>query len=141
MQRLSRHLLEQIVALDEDAVVVTDGRQPDTPLIYVNAAFERLTGYSREEALGRNCRFLQGADTEAEALAEIRTALERSVACKVTLTNYRKDGNAFTNELTLEPLRETRGAVRYYVGRMRRIEDRSGVAAASKRGEPSSLNS
>ena len=122
MQRLSRHLLEQIVALDEDAVVVTDASEPDRPLIYVNAAFERLTGYERQEVLGRNCRFLQGDDTDPVAIGEIRTALEASQACKVELVNYRKDGTPFRLELSIEPLRETRGGIRYHVGRMRLLE-------------------
>ena len=125
MPRLSRHLLEQIVALDEGAVVVTDANLGDHQLIYVNAAFESLTGYRQDEVLGQNCRFLQGDAKNLEQLAEIREAMTRSESCAVRLTNYRKDGSSFINELRLAPLREARGGVRYYLGRMN-----SGVAAS-----------
>ena len=132
MQRLSRHLLEQIVALDDDAVVVADGNQEDHPLIYANAAFERLTGYSRDEVLGRNCRFLQGEATEQAALAEMREALADAKSCAVKVTNYRKDGSSFANELRLVPLRETRGGVRYYLGRMRAVDAPEVTSPAGK---------
>jgi len=136
MQRLSRHLLEQIVALDEDAVAVTDANLGDHQLIYVNAAFEGLTGYGRDEVLGQNCRFLQGEATEAAELATIREALSSSKTCAVRITNYRKDGSSFVNELRLDPLRETRGGVRYYVGRMRPGVVTSEVGANGKQSLP-----
>jgi len=133
MQRLSRHLLEQIVALDEDALVVTDRNGPDHPIIYVNAAFEQLTGYSREEVLGQNCRFLQGEDSDPAVTALLGKAVADSQACNVRLINYRKDGSPFLNQLHLLPLRETRGGVRYYLGRMRAIEDPTGFTAKQNR--------
>jgi diguanylate cyclase (GGDEF)-like protein/PAS domain S-box-containing protein len=141
MQRLSRHLLEQIVALDEDAVVVTDANLGDHPLIYVNAAFEGLTGYGRDEVLGQNCRLLQGEATEAADLAAIRGALSHSKTCAVRVTNYRKDGSSFVNELRLTPLRATHGGVRYYVGRMRAVAASSETGSNGKRSLPERADS
>jgi PAS domain S-box-containing protein/diguanylate cyclase (GGDEF)-like protein len=133
MQRLSRHLLEQIVALDEDALVVTDRKGSDHPLIYVNAAFEQLTGYSRDEVVGQNCRFLQGEDSDPAVTAVLRKAVADAQACSVRLINYRKDGGPFLNQLQLVPLRQTRGGVRYYLGRMRAVEESSDSAAKQSR--------
>ena len=135
MQRLSRHLLEQIVALDEDALVVTDRNGADHPIIYVNPAFEQLTGYSRDEVLGQNCRFLQGEDSDPAVTTVIRKAVADSQACNVQLINYRKDGGPFLNQLQLVPLRETRGGVRYYLGRMRAVEESSASGVKQNRSD------
>lgn len=74
---------------------------PGMPLVHVNSAFEKLTGLSSEECIGRNCRFLQGAKTEAESVLRIAEAVRRHVPCDVPITNYRKDGSTFTNLLSL----------------------------------------
>jgi diguanylate cyclase (GGDEF)-like protein/PAS domain S-box-containing protein len=86
------------------AVCVADATAPDLPLTYVNPAFEALTGWPREEALGRNCRFLQGPGTDVRPVAEIREALGRGEGCQVTLRNHRRDGEPFWNQLTITPL-------------------------------------
>jgi PAS domain S-box-containing protein len=86
------------------AVCLADARDPDHPLVYVNAAFEELTGWSAGEVLGRNCSFLQGHDTEGPALEELRSALADGRQCRVTLRNHRRSGEAFWNELTLTPM-------------------------------------
>jgi PAS domain S-box-containing protein len=95
-------------AMDEAPVgiVVTDFTQPDNPIIYANAQFEAMTGYSEPEILGRNCRFLQGADTDPEAVTQVREAVDAGESVTVELTNYRKDGTAFWNRLSIAPLRE-----------------------------------
>lgn len=105
-----------------DAIVITDARAPDHPIVYVNASFEELTGYSRAEVIGKNCRFLQGGETaqggdsaQPES-AEIREALEAGRATRVTLRNYRKDGELFWNQLTLSPVRDEAGSLTHYVG-------------------------
>ncbi|SIS57956.1 STAS domain-containing protein [Salimicrobium flavidum] len=82
-------------------VVIADPQQEDTPLIYVNKGFEELTGYESEEVLGRNCRFLQGPNTEEEDLEKIREAMKTKETVKVELCNYRKDGSEFWNELQI----------------------------------------
>ena len=82
----------------------------------MNAGFERLTGYSREEVLGRNCRFLQGAGTAAEAITNVRTAVNDARECTVEILNYRKDGTPFWNRLSITPVRDDSGEVTHFIG-------------------------
>ncbi len=89
---------------------------PDNPIVYANQAFEAMSGYSQEDIVGRNCRFLQGADREQEALDTIRAALQRQEACVVTLRNYRKNGERFLNRLSIRPLVDREGNAIYYLG-------------------------
>ncbi|QLD90652.1 PAS domain-containing protein [Natronomonas salina] len=105
-------------AMDEAPVGITisDPRREDNPLVYVNDAFERLTGYSREAVLGRNCRFLQGERTDPSAVAELRSAIEAARPVTVELVNYRSDGEPFWNEVTVAPLRDADSEVTNYVG-------------------------
>jgi PAS domain S-box-containing protein len=95
---------------------ITDPRQPDNPLVFVNPAFERATGYSAEEAVGRNCRFLQGPQTDPAALARVRELLRTEQHGTVLLLNYRKDGTAFWNELSLSPVYDGSGELTHFVG-------------------------
>lgn len=97
---LTLHALEALSV----SLVVADSSQPDFPIIHVSPGFETLTGYARAEALGRNCRFLQGAETDAAVRAQMRQALAEGNRCRVCLLNYRKDGTPFWNELTLAPI-------------------------------------
>lgn len=85
-------------------MLITDPRQPDNPIVFVNDAFRRLTGYTRSETLGRNCRFLQGPGTRIEDVARIRDSIERCVPIEVELLNYRKDGTTFWNRLLISPV-------------------------------------
>ncbi|MGC9454432.1 MAG: SpoIIE family protein phosphatase [Phycisphaerae bacterium] len=105
-------------ALDEAAegIAISDPGQPDNPLIYCNRGFEQLTGYTRAEAVGTNCRFLQGPGTDAASLAEIRSALRDGHPCRVELLNYRKDGTPFWNRLSLTPVRDCQGRVTNFIG-------------------------
>jgi diguanylate cyclase (GGDEF)-like protein/PAS domain S-box-containing protein len=109
-------LLQQALEASGDGFVITDAREPDNPIIYVNPAFERMTGYPPDEVLGRNCRFLQGDDTRQEALEELRAALREGRACRVTLRNYRKDGRLFWNELGISPVRDESGELTHFIG-------------------------
>ena len=86
------------------AAVVTDPNLPDNPIVDCNAAFLALTGYDREDVLGRNCRLLAGPETEAEMQAELRTAVREQRATIVELTNYRKDGSSFANVVMIAPI-------------------------------------
>jgi PAS domain S-box-containing protein len=95
---------------------ISDPRLPDNPLVFVNPAFERSTGFTREEVLGRNCRFLQGPDTDPADVQRIRDALAAQEHVTVTLLNYRKDGTAFWNELSLSPVYDASGRLTHHVG-------------------------
>lgn len=95
-------------------MVITDPRKPDNPIVFVNDSFCRLTGYSREEIVGRNCRFLQGPDTDPRAVLEIRQAVKNERYIQVDLRNYRKNGEPFWNRLLLGPVRGVNGQVAYF---------------------------
>jgi len=99
-----------------NAVMVTDASAPDNPILYVNPAFERTTGYAPHEALGRNARFLQGSDTDQLVLKEIGEAVKAGREGHGVLRNYRKDGSAFWNELHVAPVRDDAGALTHFVG-------------------------
>lgn len=105
-------------AMDEAPIGITisDPDRADNPLIYVNEAFERLTEYEAETVIGRNCRFLQGPDSSAQAVDELRAGIEAAEPVTVELVNYREDGESFWNEVTVAPLRDETGAVTNYVG-------------------------
>lgn len=117
------HLLENAIAASKNGIVISDANQPDNPLIYVNPRFEEMTGYSHE-VLGRNCRFLQGTDTEQPAIAELRTAIREGKECNVILRNYRKDGTLFWNELRIAPVKNAAGKLTNFVGVQTDITDR-----------------
>ncbi len=109
-------LKDRALSAAAEGITIADARLPDRPLIYVNAGFERLTGYSREEVLGRNCRFLQGAGTDADAVTEIRTAVEAGEECTVEILNYRKDGSPFWNRLAITPVRDESNEISHFIG-------------------------
>ena len=104
------------VAASSNGITISDSTAPDEHLIYVNRSFELMTGYSSDEVLGRNCRFLQGDDGDQPALLEVRAALREGRDCEVLLRNYRKDGTPFWNELRLSPVHEERGRLVNFVG-------------------------
>eukprot|EP00966_Prymnesium_polylepis_P175425 4059610-Prymnesium_polylepis.1 len=91
------------------AVSVVDMQVAGLPLVFVNEAWELLTGYKRAEALGRNCRILQGPATEPSAIAQLVSSIRTRSKCTVQLTNYTKGGKSFVNELTLQPVCDTQG--------------------------------
>ena len=99
-----------------DSIAIADASDPEMPLVYVNHAFEQLTGYRREEVLGKNCRFLQASDTEQTALDVLRQALHEGKSSKTLLRNYRKDGTPFWNQLNITPVRNEAGAITHFVG-------------------------
>lgn len=104
-------------------MVITDPSKPDNPLVYVNESFERLTGYREAEILGRNCRFLQGRDTDPESTRRIREAIVEGVPVAEDVLNYRKDGSKFWNRVEIAPVREDDEIVNY-VGFQSDITDR-----------------
>lgn len=116
-------LRRQLDALNS-AVVIADVRKDDVPIVYVNRRFEEMTGYAASEVVGRNCRFLQGNDRDQAAVAQLRDAIERRTPCQVVLTNYRKDGSAFRNELYISPVYEESGTATHFIGMQREVGDR-----------------
>ena len=97
-------------------IVLSDPTQADNPLVYVNDGFVEQTGYTRQEATGRNCRFLQGEDTDEETIAELRAAIDASEPASVTIRNYRADGSPFWNHLEIAPVTDESGTVVNYIG-------------------------
>jgi PAS domain S-box-containing protein len=117
-------LLERAVTASTNSISISDPNQPDSPLVYVNPAFERTTGYTAEEVLGRNCRFLQGEDRDQPALEKLRAAIREERHCTVVLRNYRKDGNLFYNELSVYPVRDENDRLMNFVGVQNDITER-----------------
>jgi len=110
------YLWERVITSLYEGVVIADATQPDMPVIYVNPAFEQLTGYQACDILGKNCRFLHTGDKNQAALREVRAALQNGKNCNVVLRNYRKDGTLFWNQLSLSPLYDNQGQLTHFVG-------------------------
>jgi sigma-B regulation protein RsbU (phosphoserine phosphatase) len=109
-------LKDRALNVAAEGITIADARQAGRPLIYVNDGFERLTGYSAAEVLGRNCRFLQGPATDPVAVAEIRDAIAAPRECIVEILNYRRDGTTFWNRLSITPVRNEAGEVTHFIG-------------------------
>lgn len=109
-------LRKQAIEHSPSGVSIADARLPDLPLIYINPAFEKKTGYTALEAIGRNCRFLQGDDRDQPGIRRIREAIEAEQPVTEVLRNYRKDGTLFYNELNLAPIHDENGVLTHYVG-------------------------
>jgi diguanylate cyclase (GGDEF)-like protein/PAS domain S-box-containing protein len=117
-------VLERAVESTRTGVLITDANQPDNPIVYANPAFERITGYSTEEVLGRNCRFLQRHDSDQPALEEVREAIREGRECRVVVRNYRKNGALFWQELSISPVRDDHGRITHFVGIQDDVTDR-----------------
>ena len=114
--RAQLELKDRALAASAEGITIADARLPDNPLIYVNAGFERLTGYSAAEVLGRNCRFLQGSGADAATVDLLRTAVREKREVTVQLLNYRKDGTPFWNRLSITPVKDAAGTVTHFIG-------------------------
>ena len=110
--------LESLLFDDElgQSVTIADPNQDDLPIVYVSEAFLKQTGYEREEVLGRNCRFLQSADTNPAAVEAVRMALAARARFSIDLLNHRKDGVRFINRLRIRPIFDQHGRLIYFVG-------------------------
>ncbi|HZJ92332.1 MAG TPA: PAS domain S-box protein [Thiopseudomonas sp.] len=113
---LRNEILLQLVESAQDGIVVAEKEGDDTILVYVNPAFERLTGYSTDEILYQDCRFLQGEDTNLDAVKVIRHAIDDQAPVRTVLKNYRKDGSVFWNELSVTPFYDEVDQITYYIG-------------------------
>src|SRR5664279_5163443 len=104
--RAQLELKDRALAASTEGITIADARLADNPLIYANAGFERLTGYSVADVLGRNCRFLQGAGTDTATVDALRNAIREKLPITVQLLNYRKNGTPFWNRLAITPVKD-----------------------------------
>ena len=130
-----RRLLDRAVAASSNGIVITDPKVPDNPIVYVNPAFEKISGYTSEEVRGRNCRFLQGDYRDQPALDELREALREERECRVVLRNYRKDGTSFWNELYVSPVHDEEGRLTNFVGVQNDISERRRIEEVLRESE------
>jgi two-component system, chemotaxis family, sensor kinase Cph1 len=105
-------------------LIITDYSLPDNPIIYSNQAFLDLTGYAMKDVIGKNCRFLQGNDSDKKSIAKLRDAVKNQKSVRVTLKNYRKDGKPFWNDLIMSPIQDKGGKTTHFVGMQLDITDR-----------------
>ena len=124
MTEFDQGLYRRLVESSPEGVVLIDAQGADHPVIYVNPAFEALTGYSAAELIGRNLRLLQADDRDQDGRHRLRDAMSRGETCRVLLRNYRKDGSLFWNEMTVMPLRHPDGCVTHYAGHHRDAGER-----------------
>lgn len=99
-----------------NAILIVDATQKNMPIIYANEAFEKMTGYTKEEVSGENCRFLQKDDRQQQEIELLRKAIDRGISCEVELRNYKKDGTLFWNQLTITPIKNVAGKVTHFIG-------------------------
>ncbi|WP_447530329.1 sensor domain-containing protein [Vreelandella sp. TE19] len=109
-------LLERSVESSTNGVIIVDAQADDLPMVYVNKAFEQITGYERTAVLGRNCRFLQGEETDPAVRRQLRRGIKEQRDVHVMLRNYRRDGTLFWNDLYISPVRDDQGVVTHFVG-------------------------
>ncbi|MEK6596227.1 MAG: PAS domain-containing protein [Pseudomonadota bacterium] len=109
-------VLSKILDSCVNGVTLADPDQEDMPLVYVNKAFETITGYTLAETVGKNCRFLQGNEHDQTGVNQLREAIRNKESVEVTLRNYRKNGELFYNHLLISPLFDSNGNLLYFLG-------------------------
>ena len=109
-------VLAAAILSTSNGILITDPNKPDNPIIFTNPAFTTLTGYTADEAIGRNCRFLQGTETDDATVEVIRLAIEQHRPVTAEILSYRKDGTSFWLELTISPIFGVGGQLDYFVG-------------------------
>jgi two-component system, cell cycle sensor histidine kinase and response regulator CckA len=109
-------LRDRAIQAVTQGIIITDPNQPDNPIIDVNAGFEELSGYTRGDILGRNCRFLQGPNTDPDTVGQVREAIQSGQPCHVEILNYRRDSTPFWNELSISPVRDDAGRLTHFIG-------------------------
>lgn len=117
-------LTQQAIESSINPIIITGDQKDGAPIVYVNPAFERITGYTHDEVMGRNCRFLQGDDRTQQDLRKVRLALDQGHEARALLRNYRKDGSLFWNELYVTPVRRRDSRdVTHFVGVLHDVTD------------------
>jgi PAS domain S-box-containing protein len=109
-------ILSKILDSSVNGITLADPDMEDMPLVYVNKAFESMTGYTMEEVVGKNCRFMQGEDREQKERYMMQEAIKNGESIEITFKNYRKNGELFYNHLEMSPLFDSNGNVLYYLG-------------------------
>jgi len=139
MSQFDSAFVQRILDGAPEGIVICDARAGDFPVVYMNAAFEKLTGYAPGELIGSNLRVLQGADREQDGRRRISEALARGEECRVLLRNYRKSGELLWSEMYLQPMRDDAGVLTHYVGYFRDASSRLKSAERSTEGLPAWL--
>ena len=129
MTPIDADLFRRLLEGSPEGVALVDAEHPDRPVIYVNPAFEALTGYCAADLVGRNLRLLQGDDREQDGVHRLREAMKIGDSCRVLLRNRRKDGTLFWNEMTVVPLRDSQGRVTHFAGYHRDAGERLRIDA------------
>jgi PAS domain S-box-containing protein len=115
--------MERAMDSSTEGILIADAHGKDMPIVYCNKGFENITGYSLGEAVGKNCRFLQGKDRNQPDLQRIRSAMSNEESCKVLIRNYRKNGQMFWNELSISPVFDDKWEVRQFIGVIRDVTE------------------
>jgi diguanylate cyclase (GGDEF)-like protein/PAS domain S-box-containing protein len=121
---MNLEILKQAVLDSRDGITISDNLVEDNPLIFVNPAFERMTGYSSEQITNINCRYLQNNDHNQAELKIVRRAIAEGQYCLVIVRNYRKDGTMFWNELSISPIFDAKGVVTNFIGIQKDVTER-----------------
>ncbi|MYL22130.1 PAS domain-containing protein, partial [Halobacillus litoralis] len=123
-------LFQACVEASANGIVIVDARADDMPIVHVNQAFSRITGYEPEEVHGCNCRFLQGSDRKQPGVDQVRMAIRAGKPALVQMRNYRRDGSRFSNELQVSPVRENGGHITHYIGVINDVSARMDAESA-----------
>ena len=126
-------VLKRAIDAAHTPLALSDPERESNPLVYVNDAFERVTGYTQQDVLGRNCRFLQGEETDPETVATLRAAIDAEKPVTVELENYRADGSIFWNRLTVTPIYDDAGELVHYLGSQEDVTDHRRATATLER--------
>lgn len=127
-----------LIAHSPIAAVVSKPDLADNPIVECNAAFEALTGYRRDEIIGRNCRFLRGDGTEAELSSKLRDAVARRQPAMVHILNYKKDGTPFRNAVMIAPVFDDKGKIEYFIGSQVEVSEAEEVIGSARASDASS---
>ncbi|WP_258240482.1 putative bifunctional diguanylate cyclase/phosphodiesterase [Pseudidiomarina homiensis] len=118
------HILERSINVSTNGIVISDASEDNSPIIYTNDAFQKMSGYSANEIVGKSCDFLVGPKTDPEIIDKVRGALKERRECAVEVMHYRKDGTAFWDELQLAPVADTEGKITHFIGIHQDITER-----------------
>ncbi|PAY19997.1 chemotaxis protein CheR [Rhodopirellula sp. SM50] len=137
MQQAKEQLRLRTRAIDaaSNGILVVDAQKDDMPIVYANQGFGHLTGFDPQEVVGRNCRFLQGPNTDPANIQKIRDAIANQESCRVTLLNYRRDNTQFYNELVITPIFDDNGQLTHYVGVQSDVTDMVEASKSLKQSE------